>query len=87
MDKKLVVFDLWYTLIYLPNGWKTFNHLRRDFDIDLDFWRANIKPLFLCNQYREIKDFLADFQKTVGYELDVEKQGVLMERVLASDIS
>lgn len=76
--KKWVIFDLWYTLIYLDEGWKTFNLLREEFKIPKNEWIKNVKQLFLCNDYGDEKSFVMDFSKTIGISLDVKKYASIL---------
>lgn len=85
MSEKYVVFDLWYTLIYFPKGWETFNHLKREFDLDPNFWREKIKPIFLCKHQTEIISFLRDFMQVTGIKLDENEHAMLMNQILVED--
>jgi putative hydrolase of the HAD superfamily len=76
--KKYLIFDLWYTLIYLDDGWKTFNLLKEDFDIPRDVWVRDVKQLFLCNKYADEKSFLKEFVNVTKKDIDIDKYAKIM---------
>ncbi len=86
MDINCVVFDLWDTLIYFPNGWRAFNYLKDEFDIDANFWRSFVKPTFLCRHHETVDSFLSDFVKVTGIDFNQSLQSELMQSRLSDDI-
>jgi len=85
--KKYVIFDLWYTLIYLDEGWKTFNILKEEFNIPKNQWVKEVKQLFLCNEYCDEKSFLIDFVKITGTDLDIKKYANILRDQKKYDLS
>ncbi|MGV8151226.1 MAG: HAD family hydrolase [Candidatus Woesearchaeota archaeon] len=77
--KQNLVFDLWYTLIYLDDGWKTFNLLKEDFGITRDMWFNTVKQLFLCKNYDDETSFLKEFSRDTGINLDINKYAQIMK--------
>ncbi len=81
-----IFFDLWDTLIFLPNGWKTFNFLKEEFKIPKSKWVKKIKPLFLCKKQQNIRSFLVEFTSTLGVKIDLEVYRKKMEKQLIRDL-
>lgn len=81
---KVVAFDLWGSLLYLKNGWKTFNQLKPIISVGDEEWRDIIKPLFLCKNHPNINSFLTDLTELTKINL-VPYRGVV-ESQLKKDI-
>jgi putative hydrolase of the HAD superfamily len=65
----IVAFDLWDTLIFLEEGWKTFTQLKPFLGKDQNFWRNKIKPLYLFRRQKSPDSFLDDLRKELGMDL------------------
>lgn len=85
---KAVIFDLWDTLIYLPEGWQTFNFLRELYKIESSYWRNTIKPLFLCRKHETEFAFIRDFQQHVSiYPYTEEFLVEQMQKIRINDVN
>lgn len=68
---KVIAFDLWNTLIYLEDGWRTFNQLKEKIpEFESGWWVNNLKPLFLCKKQESSETFLYDIKKKLGIDLN-----------------
>ncbi|MCF7798519.1 HAD family hydrolase [Candidatus Woesearchaeota archaeon] len=70
---KLVVFDLWQTLLDMPSNWNGFTFLKHRYDIDKEFWRNKVKPLYLCQELKSSEEFITQFLQTTKISADKEK--------------
>ena len=69
---KLVAFDLWDTLVYLEQGWKTFTQLKpliSEVLTNKSFWREKVKPLYLFRNQDSPESFLADLKEELNIDL------------------
>lgn len=83
---KGVIFDLWNTLLYLPDGWTTVNFLKTEFNISRAEWRTSIKPLFLTRRYADEKEFLSVFSEYMGLSIDIDFHANKMRQKRESDL-
>lgn len=81
-----VVFDLWNTLVYLKEGWKTFNFLQEEFNVDRQYWRTHVKPLFLCKTQANEEEFLNDFKNLLELDFNVNLYANTMRKQKLLDI-
>lgn len=75
---KCIAFDLWDTLIYLENGWRTFNILKQEFGISQGVWKRRVKPIFLCRNQPNEKKLLKDLQEELDLEFDLDRYAKMM---------
>lgn len=82
--KKAVAFDLWDTLIYLEQGWKTFTQLKPHMAKDDSFWREKVKPFYLLKRQKSVESFLQDLKDELN--IDLRDKAQIMENQLTYDL-
>lgn len=67
---KLVIFDLWDTLVYLDHGWRTFNQLKPALsNLSREEWITDVKPLFLCKDQKTPEDLIGNIEEKFDVNL------------------
>lgn len=81
---ELVAFDLWDTLIFLEEGWRTFTQLKSFIRKDSTFWREKVKPFYLFKNQESPETFLEDIRANLGIDLTSKARD--MQTRLARDL-
>ncbi len=68
---EVVALDLWDTLIYLPDGWRTFTLLKAGLPKEREFWRQKVKPYYLLRQQESAAGLLGELREGLGYDLSM----------------